>query len=426
MAKNKIKHGQRDLTNVFRLLLVMTVLLFGLSSCGEKKNAGPEKGEPLSKAKEVKINRVRARPSMENIEYAGTLSAVLKVNVATELGGIIEKLFFEKGDRVKAGQILAEIGASSIRLEVRQARAALAVVKSNYRKIKKGSRPEEISIAGAALKQARAAFIEAENNFQRVENLYNDQAVSNSQYDSAKRAVETARANVNSAGQKLELTKQGPRLEDREASEAGLEQARAALAMAKDRLRKSRLSSPSEGIIAFRQVEEGEIVRPGTVITRVVDKRRMKIELSIGERYIPVLEKKRQFSFTVDAIPGKVFTCRLSFLSPTADLATRSFPIELAVDEPAYEMADGMTTRVKFPLINPVKTIKVPSAWLAEENGQMGLFMIKNGKAFFVKVVLGSYYEQQVEILSGISDQDQVITNPAGLKNGDKVTLKTL
>jgi len=120
-------------------------------------------------------------------------------------------------------------------------------------------------------------------------------------------------------------------------------------------------------------------------------------------------------------MPGKRFTCRLTFISPTADPMTRSFPLELSVDQPDVGMIDGMTVRVKFPLVNLNKSIKVPSAWLSEQNGQMGLFVAENGKALFKRVKLGSYYEQKVEILSGLSDRDLVISNPAGLKSGDAV-----
>ena len=119
--------------------------------------------------------------------------------------------------------------------------------------------------------------------------------------------------------------------------------------------------------------------------------------------------------------PGEQFTSRLSFLSPTAVPATRSFPVELLVDEPDPRMVDGMTVRVEFPVASQKKSIKVPSAWLSEEEGHMGLFVVENGKAFFRKVTLGSYYEEKVEILSGLKDNERVITNPAGLKSGDEV-----
>jgi multidrug efflux pump subunit AcrA (membrane-fusion protein) len=402
-------------------MLVLVCSFFTFLACGKKGDGGPEADNPSPNIKLVKIMPVKAETLQGSVEYVGTLSANLKVNVATEMGGTIEKISFERGDRVKKGQVLAEVSTGSIRIEVQQAEAARGVAESNLEKMEKGSRPEEIRIAMAAVEQAEASVSEAENNFQRINDLYGYQAVSNSKYDSAKRGVETARANLESAKQQFELVKQGPRIEDKGAARARFEQAQAALAMAKDRLEKSVLRSPCNGIIAFRHVEEREVIGPGIIITQVVDMGKMKIGLSIGERYLPILDRQKQFPFTVDAITEEAFTCRLNFVSPTADPVTRSFPLELSVDKPDTRMADGMTVRVKFPLIDQKKSIKIPSAWLSEQEGQMGLFVVNDGKALFKKITLGSYYAHKVEILSGLNENDQVITNPAGLKTGDAV-----
>ncbi|UCF57719.1 MAG: efflux RND transporter periplasmic adaptor subunit [Deltaproteobacteria bacterium] len=404
------------------VITLATILSFCVClGCGEKGENNPNIENSSEKIKLVRISPVKAMPLQSSVEYVGALSANLKVKVASEIGGAIEKLFFERGDRVKGGQLLAEIGTSSILIEVQRAEAALEMAKSRLKKTERGSRPEEIRIARAGVEEAEAALKEAERNFQRIKDLYGYKAVSNSDYDSAKRAVDIARANLESARQQLELSKQGPRIEDREEARANLKQTQAALAMAKDRLRKSRLHAPSDGIIAFRHVEEGEVVAPGTVITQVVDNRKMKIRLSLAERDIPLLDRDKRFPFTIDAFPGEGFTCRLSFVSPTADPATRSFPVELLVDEPDPRMADGMTVRVEFPIASQKKSIKIPSAWLSEEDGHIGLFVVEDGKALFKKVTLGSYYEGKVEILSGLSDDMLVIINPAGLKTGDAV-----
>jgi len=401
--------------------LFITLSLLICMACSGQGESDPDEKDLPKEIKSVKVSPVSATPLRGSIEYVGTLSAHRKVNVATEIGGTIEKLFFEKGDRVKEGDLLAEISTSSYLLQVRKAEAALAMVNSELKKTEKGSRPEEIRIAMAAVEHAEATLSEAEKNFKRIKDLHGYHAVANSEYDSAKRAVETSRAGLQSAREQLELAKQGPRDEDREAARAGFDQAQSALAIAKDYLRKSRLLSPCEGIIAFRKVEEGEVGAPGTVITQVVDNSRMKINLSVSEKDIPLLSKEKKFPSFVDAIPGEEFECQLTFLSPTADLATRSFPLELFIDEPDSRMADGMTVRVRFPFFDQKKSIKVPTAWLWEEDGHMGLFVVEDEKAVFRKTSLGSYYENRVEILSGVSDQDLVITNPAGLKRGDAV-----
>lgn len=413
-----------DMKRIFKgkgINLVIALSLLILPACGDEGASRPDIANPRQQIKHVKVTPVTAESMESDLEYVGVLSAHLKVSVAAEIGGTIEHLSFERGAGVKKGDVLAKISTRSIRLEVQQAEAVLAVAESNLRKMEKGSRPEEIRIAMAAVVQAEAAVNEAENNFKRIKELHAYNAISNSEYDSARMVVDTARANLASARQQLELSKQGPRTEDREAARAGLRQAQAALAISKDRLRKSILLSPADGIIAFRHVEQGEVVGPGTVITQVVDNRRMKIELSLGERDISILEKRKRFAFTVDAIPREEFTCQLASISPTADQSTRSFPLELSVDNPDPRMADGMTVRVNFPIANQKRSIKVPSAWLTEEKGRLGLFVVEDGRASFKKVKLGSYYEKRVEILSGLNENALVITTPAGLKTGDEV-----
>ena len=242
------------------ITMVAGLGFFVCLGCGEKGENNPNSESPSQSIKLVRTSPVKAVPLQSTVEYVGALSANLKVKVATEIGGAIEKLFFERGDSVKEGQPLAEVGTSSIFIEVQQAEAALEVARSRLKKTERGSRPEEIRIARARVEEAEAALDEAERNYARIKGLYGHKAVSDRDYDSSRRAVDTARANLESATQQLKLSKQGPRIEDREEARAGLKQAQAALAMVKDRLRKSQLHAPCGGIIAFRQVEEGEVV----------------------------------------------------------------------------------------------------------------------------------------------------------------------
>ncbi|PIX20292.1 MAG: hypothetical protein COZ70_04355, partial [Deltaproteobacteria bacterium CG_4_8_14_3_um_filter_51_11] len=137
----------------------------------------------------VSVVRVEKDFSFGYIERAGSIIAIRKVRISSEVGGMVERLFFERGDRVKRGQILAEIGTSKIRLEVEQTLTALKAAEIQLEKVKKGSRDEEIAISEAALKEADAALRESEEHFRRIEALYVKSAVSTSEYDSALRAV---------------------------------------------------------------------------------------------------------------------------------------------------------------------------------------------------------------------------------------------
>ncbi len=352
----------------FSLILILLVLpCFG---CGDKSDTGVPTETNPARVKKVRVSQVEPQPPRGSVEYVGVLLAFKKVKVASEIGGTIEKLLFEKGEMVKKGQPLAEISTTSILLQVRRAKATL--------------------------QEAKAALAEAESNYKRIKNLHEIDVVADNEFDTAKRAADMTGANV--------------------------EQAAAALALVRDQLKKSRLYAPINGIIAFRDVENREVIPQGTTVTQIVNLEKLKIRLSVGEKDIHILNKNKLFSYTVEAIPERKFYCRVFFISPSADPAIHSFPVEMLVTEPDPAMADGMTVKVKLPLVNEKKTIKVPSAWLSEENGKIGLYVVNDEKAYFKEVKLGAYYDQRVEILSGLMEEQLVITNPSGITSGDTVT----
>ena len=411
---------------MIRVFFFTMFLFCAVCGCGDEPVASKENPVPggeISRENNhhVTVKIVEALPPKGDIEYVGVLEAYLKVRISNEIGGMIERLYFEKGARVKKGDLLAEIGSSSMRLQIREAKAVRDAAKSNLRKMEKGSRPQEIQIATAVVQEAAAALLEAQKHFERINRLHEIRAVSNSAYDAAERQMSTANARMVSAKQRLELAKKGPRDEDVGAARAQLGQAEAALALTEDRLRKSNIRTPIVGTIAYRDVEEGEVIPAGTPITSVIGLDRLKIKISLNERDLQILSDKKDFDFTVDAIPHETFSARVFFLSPTAESGTRFFPMELVVENPDPRMADGMTARIKFPIRGKRESIKVPANWLAGQNGQVGLFVVKNSKALFKPVRLGAYYDNRVEILSGLGNREHVVTNPAGLRDGDPV-----
>ena len=413
-----------------RFFLVAAMLLSAICGCGDepvasKENRLPQNGTDGKKGRLVTVKVVEAHPPTGDIEYVGVLEAYLKVRISNEIGGMIERINFEKGERVKKGDLLAEIGSSSMRLQIQEAKSVRNAAKSNLNKMVKGSRPQEIEIARASVREAEAALSEAKKNFDRINRLHEIRAVSNSAYDAAERQMTTANARMASANQRQELAKKGPRIEDVNAARAQLGQAEAALALSEDRLKKSIIRAPIDGTIAYRDVEEGEVIPAGTPITSVIGLDRLKIKMSLNERDLQVLSDRKAFDFTVDAIPDETFSSRVFFLSPTAESGTRFFPMELVVENPDPRMADGMTARIKFPIVGKRKSIKIPASWLAEQDGRVGLFVIDGGKALFKSVRLGSYYDNRVEILSGLGIRERVVTNPSGLRNGDLVETAT-
>ena len=111
---------------------ICLLCLFLSAGCGDSAETRADTETEGENVKLVKVSPVRSTAPEGSIEYVGVLTAHRKVMVASEAGGTIEKLYFEKGDRVKKGQLLAEINTSTFRLQVRKAKAAVEAAKSHF------------------------------------------------------------------------------------------------------------------------------------------------------------------------------------------------------------------------------------------------------------------------------------------------------
>lgn len=356
----------------------------------------------------------------DQYEYVGAVKAARKVKVSSEIGGIVERLFFEKGDRVSKGQVLAEIGTSKVKLEVHHAEASLKAAESMLEKARKGSRPEEIAVAEAALREAEAALREAEDHFARIKELHLKSSVSRSEYDKAERLYESAQARRGAAEKQLELIRKGPRDEDRRLAEAQAEQARAALALAMDRLSRSVIRSPIEGIVSHKAVEEGEviIVPPGAPVAQIVDLSSLKVEISVSEMDLALIKKGDRLPFTVDALPGRTYWGDVAFLSPSGEEAVRSYRVELIVGRPEEALADGMTARVRVQRLFRGPSVLIRPSAVAEKEGVLGVYVVEGDLAKFREIRIGGYRGDRLEVSSGLEEGDILVLNPSLVKEG--------
>ncbi|PIX19487.1 MAG: hypothetical protein COZ70_08650 [Deltaproteobacteria bacterium CG_4_8_14_3_um_filter_51_11] len=404
-----------------RFLYLHLFLVFVAAACLTPRNLVAADGD--RPAVSVSVVKVEKDFSFGYIKRAGSITAIRKVRISSEVGGMVERLFFERGDRVKRGQILAEIGTSKIRLEVEQALTALKAAEIQLEKVKKGSRAEEIAISEAALKEADAALRESEEHFRRIEALYGKSAVSTSEYDSALRAVESTRSRRAAMVQQLSMAREGARKEDRAIAEAQVAQAGAAVALAKDRLFRSVIRSPIEGVVSHKAVEEGEviIVPPGAAVAQIVDSSSFKVEIAVSEMDVVNVRENSLLQFTVDPLPGKTFNAEVTFVSPAAEPLTRNYVIELLVKHPDKAMSDGMTARVRIPRAEAGAVTVHPSA-LTEKDGSVGIYVVENDKAVFRRVDVGGYKGDRIIISKGLVEGEFLITNPAIVKEGTKVT----
>lgn len=297
------------------------------------------------------------QPRQAGLELQGNVE-IREVRLAFEVPGRIARLYVEEGDRVAAGQLLAELEKDYFEDRVRQAQAALEAAQAELWKLRNGARPEEIEQAQANLQAAQVSFQHAQVQWERTARLLPQKAVSQELYDNAKAGRDRAEAQLQAAQAALKLLLAGARVEDIARAEAQVALCQAQLQEAQRRLEDSRLLAPSPGVVQTRIREVGEWVQVGEPI----------YTLSLTDpvwirTYVNGLDLERirpGMAVTVQTDAGRQYPGRIGFISPVAEFTPKTvqtreirtnlvYRIRVIVADPKGELRQGMPVSVLVP-----------------------------------------------------------------------------
>ena len=305
--------------------------------------------------------------------YPGEVRARYEPDLAFRIGGKISRRMVTVGDRVEAGQPLAELNAEDVRLELDAARARLASARSDQRL--------------------------ARSELERYRTLLERQVISQSQFDSVESRAE--------------------------ASDAQLEQARAQLKVAGNQADYAVLEAPETGVIAQRLAEAGQVVAAGqAVFVLAVDGDR-EVVIDLPEQDVKRFQVGDEVAIELWSRPGEPFPGRIRELAPAADPSSRTFEARVAFDNDTADAELGQSARVLVDHANGgADVLTVPLAAVTADQGESFVWVVNPDDATLVKtpVRTGAYREDRVPVLEGLSADDWVVA--AGtqvLREGQKV-----
>ena len=192
-----------------------------------------------------------------------------EVRVAPEVGGQLAAIKVRKGDRVRAGDVVAELSALELTAAVGQARAALAAAEANRDHVYAGVRAEEVAALAAEIAKAKARLEYAQAQLDRTAYLARTDTASQQSLDQAQNDVASARADVAEAEANHAAAQVGPTREERGIADAQVKAAASALAVLERRLDKTILRAPAEGVVSVIVAEVGENVRAGEPVLAI-------------------------------------------------------------------------------------------------------------------------------------------------------------
>ncbi|WP_418730830.1 efflux RND transporter periplasmic adaptor subunit [Desulfovibrio sp.] len=282
---------------------------------------------------------------------------IRQVDVSFRVDGRIAQVLVDEGDSVRAGQELARLDDDLLRQQRDQTAAQLAGQKAQLLRLERGYRTEEVEQARAAVARARAVAVNAAINLNRVSAMRARNAISQKELDNARSSDRSARAELRSAQEQLDMLLSGYREEEVLAQRAAVDAAAAALELAEIRLRDALLTAPQDGIVLTRAREAGAIVQAGQTVYTLSLVDPVWLRVYVDEPQLGRIKPGMAVRVRVDAVPDKEFSGRVGFISPAAEFTPKSvetmevrtslvYRLRVQVDDPDNVMRQGMPVTV--------------------------------------------------------------------------------
>jgi HlyD family secretion protein len=342
------------------------------------------------------VVRADLTPSVFGI---GTVDARLSYAVGPIAPGRLLRVLVDQGDEVKAGQLLAEMDPVDMDRRVQAAKST-------------GARSRQtVQVADAQVAEAASRARLAIMNRDRDRGLYEQRVISKQALDNSTGEAERAEAALAAARANAEAVKQDIGRVDAEAQ--GLGSLRESL----------RLVSPVDGVIVSREAEPGTTVVAGQAVLRVVVPESLWVRARVDQSRAQGVQVGQTASIVLRSAPGTQMPGRVARIELQSDPVTEERLVNVSFDAPPARLYLGELAEVTIRLPGETGVLVVPSAAIAREGSQTGVWQMVDGNARFKPVTIGSQGQAEVtQILSGLGEGDSVIVySSAQLKPGARV-----
>ena len=379
-------------------------------SCGSKEEFSKTAPVP----RKVKIEKVQASPVEDTYEAMGTVRSKTISVLSSKVLGRIVSIPVREGDRVKAGQLLVEIDDREMKAQLQKSQAGLKETQYALDEMEKAIRGGE-----AEKKAADARLALASSTLDRFKGLFERRSVSSQEFDEVQTKNTAAKADADQASERLQAL-----LAKKNQIIARIDQAKADTANAEAFLSHTRILSPIDGIVTTKPADLGQMAAPGTHLLSVEDESHYRLEALVEESRISRIHLGDTVSVSIDALGQKPMAGQVSEIVPALDPASRStiIKIDLRAPDSSTLFRSGLFGKARFNTgAKQVLTVPVQSVL---ERGQLTfVYVVDPAKIAHMRLIqTGKRYGDRVEILSGLSEGDQVVLEPLpAVKDGAAV-----
>ena len=385
----------------FTALVLIAALL---SSCSSKKD---KKGQDVDETPIVELQSVHAEDVAETSEYTATVEAFKTNNISSSTGNRIKRILVDVGSNVRAGQavvILDNVSAVNQESAIAGQRAGVE------------NQAAALASQEAALKSEEINLARQKKDLDRAKELVKIGG-------GTQQAVDQLQAAYDAAQESLKARKRAL-----DASKASLSASRSSLNASQRSMQTVQentvLTSPISGVVSARNYDAGDL--PMGAILTVQQMNPLKVIVNVNEEEFSKIKNGMPVTVTLDAVPDETFNGSVYLIHPEINQQTRTFQVEVTINNGAGKVSAGMFARVKFNY-GTQKHIVVPDKAIVKMQGSGKRFVYvykEDGTVAYTEVELGMRLSDRYEILSGLSDGDRVVVaGQSKLTNGAKVKL---
>jgi len=415
----------------------------------------------------VQTGRAIRQDLTQTVSANGEIKPKKYVNVSSNMMGRIVRLPVKEGDRVREGSLLVQLESIQSEADVRSAEASFDAAQTELEGMSASIRSAEATVASAKaeITRSEADLARAKQNFSRAEQMTREGLIAKEQYDRAKADFDISSAQLNAAKARLAQAEaqEAQALTQRDSTALRIAQQRAALTRARDQFSKTTIRSTLDGIITNLPVNEGEIAivgiqnQPGTTLMTIADMSIITAEVKVDETDIVNVRLGQEARIKVDALGDRMLLGQVTEIGNSALARTTSssigtsgtgqeakdFKVVITLDEPPPELRPGLSctatieTATRQQIVTaPIQALAIrefdPADPIAQSTGasgavavtapaarankkkveKEGVFVINNGVAFFRPVKTGITGTTDIEIIEGLTENDQIVTGP--------------
>jgi len=368
-----------------------------------------------------KTEKVSYQDISTSITATGTIEPVTKVEVGTQVSGIIRKIYVDYNSEVKKGQVIAELDRTNLNTEYESAQSNLKSSESNLK-----SAESSLKSAESAQASQKANYDYQQANYKRYSTLNAKGLISANDYESARLSCEQARKSYEQSQQSVEQARQQ------------VNQAREQISIQKQNVTKAKtnldyatITAPIDGVVLSKEVEEGQTVASAmttpTLFIIAQDLTDMRVIADIDEADIGGVVEGQRVSFTVDAYPDDTFSGTVTQVRQQATTESNVVTYEVVISAPNKDLKlkPGLTANVTIftlekphVLAVPAKALRfTPSEAILKEGesikdcqGEQKVWT-KDGNVFTANAVtIGTSNGSFTEVLSGVKEGTELLT----------------